>query len=140
MTFTEFKQKMSAIVGDVNTVARYLVEKQGHTALLGWAFGCIALAVVLPAAMHFAVGLTMLVTALLAAAVYDGTGKVIWTHQHEVPSWAAEIRDTLFDFWDGAFVATWPFVLFAWWALPVALVVWGVVFWVLDSAAWGSPS
>lgn len=138
MTFSEFKARMSAIVGDSNTVARYLVEKQGHTALIAWAFGVIALSFVITGGAHLA-GWVLFAAGLASTTIYDLVGKVVWFRGHTVQSWAAEVRDAFFDFWVGAFICIYPLVFFAGWAPALALVVWAVVFWTIDSWGWGSP-
>lgn len=138
MTWNDFKARMSAIVGDTNTVARYLVEKQGHTSLIAWVTGCICLSFVVVQGAA-SVGLVLLAAGLAATTIYDLVGKIVWFRGHTLASWAAEVRDAFFDWWVGAFVCVWPTVFFVPWGPLAALAAWAVVFWLVDSWGWGSP-
>ena len=113
--------RMSAIVGDENTVARYLTEKVGHTALL-----TIGLHTVLP-----------LLTASLAATLgYVLVGKWWWHRTHGGWSW----KDLIFDTLVGSLVVALALCVDRPAPGALAVLAWAALFLVLDNAAWGSPS
>lgn len=142
-------QRMQAIVGDENTVARYLFEKVGHVSFFAWAGA-------------FALHLDPLLSALGSVLAYTIVGKILWllgarTRGKEVskargdyPShwtWLREdlspvragfeVLDTVFDL---VVVALVPLL-----AMPIASFTYGLAAWVLTIAIfsnnqWGSPA
>lgn len=83
-----FRKRMSSIVGDENTVARYLTEKIGHTALIAWAIAVVTLA-------------SPLMAAVIAALAYVVVGKILWFVQHRT----FDFGDFVFDLVVGLFPA-----------------------------------
>lgn len=74
---------MAAIVGDENTVARYLLEKAAHTALITLALHAGTLA-----------RLSLVTASLVATGAYVLVGKWWWHRQH---GGAWDFRDLVFD-------------------------------------------
>jgi len=118
---TNFFGRMNRIVGDRNTVARYLLEKIGHVALLAWA-------------LVFLVGAGPLWAALVAAAVYDLVGKAIWWQTHRT----FDGLDMVFDL----LVVLLPAILTMGLTLRALIVfcIWCGALAIFDNNQWGSPS
>jgi hypothetical protein len=145
-----FKNRMSAIVGDENTVARYLFEKISHVAFIAWV-----------GVFFFHVPSTA--SALWALAVYTLAGKVLWlvgareraketervygqplpgrfpivNDAWQVITWKAVWVDTAFDLG----VASLPAIV----SLPLReftylLALWLIFIPVGSNNQWGSPS
>jgi hypothetical protein len=156
MTEGLFK-RMSRIVGDENTVARYLLEKIGHTALIAWTLAHVLFEDSLDAAV-------------VAALAYLIIGKALWfygarkrsqqarTHLEflhgdvivppafflddagrAVRFWPS-VADILFDLWVGLF----PAVVALWWIEPRFMLstacIWFVGVAIGSNNQWGSPS
>lgn len=119
-----FIKRMGKIVGDENTVARYLVEKIGHTALIAWTL--VAL-----------LGLRPLLAAGIATVGYVVVGKVLWFINHHT----FDAKDFLFDLVVGSLV---PVIVvppeYGW---PIAgglVALWCIVLVVSSNNQWGKPS
>lgn len=124
MMMTNFLARMNRVVGDRNTVARYLVEKIGHVALIAW---CLV----------YVGGFPPLWSALIAAAFYDIVGKVLWYVEHRT----FDGLDMVFDL----IVVLLPALLaetlvwgYGWMCL--ACCGWLGVLALFDNNQWGSPS
>lgn len=119
-----FIQRMNVIVGDQNTVARYLTEKIGHVALIAWALALLF-------------GIEPLNAALAAALAYDLTGKAIWYWQHRT----FDPGDALFDLVVCLFPAVIALPLrFGWFAFAIGFLVWVVFILIGSNNQIGSPS
>jgi hypothetical protein len=164
-----FPARMRAIVGDENTVARYLLEKCGHTGLWAWVTVCLTLGLSLPPELRWWFARLFVVTAAIIALLYDVAGKVAWLRdargrslakQIEVAQGSApwekvapflrpegtpvqlwfEVRDFVFDLWVGLLAAGAATAILAWWWLPIAIAVWIAGVAIGSNNQWGSPS
>lgn len=118
---TNFFTRMNRIVGDQNTVARYLIEKVGHVALIAWM-------------LVFLFGAGPLWAALVAAAVYDIVGKMIWWQTHRTFDGLDMIFDLIVVLLPGILtngLTLTTLILFCVWLGALAL---------FDNNQWGSPS
>lgn len=147
-------KRMRSIVGDENTVARYLLEKEGHTSAIAWLAGCIVLGILLRAHAPEWTWRAFLIAAAIAGAAtigYDLLGKAIWLYAARQRDWtkddaitpvrfSEELADTLFDAWVGSATIACTFGILHWWAAPLMLAVWlgGVA--VGSNNQWGKPS
>jgi hypothetical protein len=119
-----FIRRMGKVVGDENTVARYLVEKVGHTALIAWSLAALS-------------GLPSLLAAGIATVGYVVVGKALWLIRHHT----FDARDFLFDLVVGSLV---PIIVvpsvYGWPIASGLLAVWCVVVLVGSNNQWGKPS
>lgn len=119
-----FPQRMGRIVGDQNTVSRYLTEKIGHTALIAWTF-----------VMLF--GVRPLPAAIAAALTYIVVGKALWWIGHRT----FNAKDFVFDFVVGLMVAVIAVRPIEGWLITVGFfAAWCAAIAAGSNNQWGSPS
>ncbi len=119
-----FRKRMGKVVGDENTVARYLLEKVGHTALIAWSLASL-------------LGLRALLVAIIAALGYVVVGKVLWYARHRTFS----AKDLVFDLVVGSLVPIIAIPSVYGWPVAIGLVVlWCGAVVVGSNNQWGSPS
>lgn len=122
-----FRTRMYTIVGDENTVARYLTEKIGHTSGLA-----LLLLIVISSPIH---------ATIIASVAYVLFCK-FWYHvvQHHPVLWAHMIKDFIFDTWVCALTVTFAI---AQWDIPIggmSFGVWLIGFLIMDNNKMGEPS
>jgi hypothetical protein len=122
------RSRMSSIVGDQNTVARYLLEKLAHTALIALALNCE--------------GVPLLLAAVVAALGYLIIGKLLWLRSTTDPvSFAVELRDWCFDGVLGFGVAVLALLpVYGWRIFGIALATWCALLLAGGNNRWGRPS
>lgn len=119
-----FIKRMGKIVGDENTVARYLLEKIGHTALIAWSLAAL-------------LGLPMLLAAGIAAVGYVVVGKALWLAKHRT----FDARDLFFDLVVGSLVPIIAVPSVYGWHLAIGiLALWCLAVVVGSNNQWGKPS
>ena len=145
--------RMGAIVGDENTVGRYLLEKIGHTALIAWALQSLGatvdwldapfvdptFAAVLAATLYNVIGKALWLRAARARAVRLNAPHRFVNESGRAVGWWFEVKDTIFDEWVGLFVAVLSFVGAPLLFLPLA-TLWFAGFAIGSNNHWGSPS
>lgn len=119
-----FPERMRVIVGDENTVARYLTEKIGHTALIAWTL-----------VMLF--GVRPMPAAVVAAVGYVVVGKILWWIGHR----SFNARDFVFDLAVGLLVAVIALRPTEGWLITVGFFMsWCAATLAGSNNQWGSPS
>lgn len=131
-----FKERMQAPVELIPTW-RYLLEKLSHTALL-----TLALWAMLPLIAELPGGRGADNVSLLNCAVIAGTGYLLigkalwhWRHRDDPWSWQDFLFDALLGIFPVLLVRAYQGHLFDY----LSLIIWLLVFIVLDDNGWGRP-
>jgi hypothetical protein len=138
-----FSKRMARIVGDQNTVARYLLEKCAHTTMITFAFACVFIGYAVPDPLGFYLFKSVAAIAILAAITYDVIGKILYIRDRNPAApflWGGELEDALFDFWVGLWSFAASFALWHWYLFFPAVALWLAGVAIGSNNQFGTPS